>query len=197
MGSFLLALSSWVVPDVFEVLGAKTVAQAGSAVLILLGIGIICYALARNVLWVEFGERIRVRRQSLKQGPGAVRGGPHLGFHQGLQFGLLLGRQCRAGVAGSPPTGHQSQQALLLLGREEPIGPPMLYDDQRPGSASSNWAVRASRAWPAVLPTAWTLPATARYWVVGDPGMSGMMATVVMVLPPASILHRERVAGRD
>jgi hypothetical protein len=58
----LLALSSWLLPDVFAALGSAAVAQAGSAVLALLGIGIISYALARHVLWVEFGERIRVRR---------------------------------------------------------------------------------------------------------------------------------------
>jgi len=62
VGCLLLALSSWLVPDVFEALGSRAIAQAGSAVLALLGIAIIIYGLARHPLWVEFGERIRVRR---------------------------------------------------------------------------------------------------------------------------------------
>jgi hypothetical protein len=49
-------------PDVFETLGSTAAAQAGSTLLALLGIAIISFALARYVLWVEFGERIRVRR---------------------------------------------------------------------------------------------------------------------------------------
>jgi hypothetical protein len=58
----LLGLSSWLLPDVFDALGSTAIGQAGSAVLALLGIGIISYALTWHVLWVEFGERIRVRR---------------------------------------------------------------------------------------------------------------------------------------
>jgi hypothetical protein len=56
----LLALMSWF--NVFDALGSTAVAQVGSAVLTLLGIGIISYALTRHVLWVEFGQQIRVRR---------------------------------------------------------------------------------------------------------------------------------------
>src|SRR5262249_17056511 len=48
--------------NVFDALGSTAIAQVGSAVLAPLGIGIIFYALARHILWVEFGQRIRVRR---------------------------------------------------------------------------------------------------------------------------------------
>jgi len=60
-GSVLLALSSWLLPEVFEAMEATTIAQVGGAVLALLGVGSIGYALTRHFLWVEFGERIRVR----------------------------------------------------------------------------------------------------------------------------------------
>jgi hypothetical protein len=60
-GAFL-GLSSWLWLDVFEALGSTAFALAGSAALALLGVGIICYALVRHVLWVEFGERVHVRR---------------------------------------------------------------------------------------------------------------------------------------
>jgi hypothetical protein len=56
----LLALMSWL--NVFDALGSTAVAQVGSAVLTFLGIGIIFYALVRHVLWVEFGQQIRVGR---------------------------------------------------------------------------------------------------------------------------------------
>jgi hypothetical protein len=56
----LLALLSWL--NVFDALGSTAVALVGSAVLTCLGIGVILYALARHVLWVEFGERLRFRR---------------------------------------------------------------------------------------------------------------------------------------
>jgi hypothetical protein len=56
----LLALTSWL--HVFDALGSTGVAQVGSAVLAFLGVGVIGNALARHVLWVEFGQQIRVRR---------------------------------------------------------------------------------------------------------------------------------------
>jgi hypothetical protein len=55
----LLALLSWL--NVFDALGSRAVAQICSAVLTCLAIGVILYALARHVLWVEFGQQIRVR----------------------------------------------------------------------------------------------------------------------------------------
>jgi len=58
----LLALLSWLLPNVFDAMGSTAVARVGGAALALLGIGIIFYALTRHVLWIEFGERIRVRR---------------------------------------------------------------------------------------------------------------------------------------
>ena len=61
LGGVLVALSSWLLPEVFEEMKATTIAQIGSGVLALLGVGIIGYALVRHVLWVEFGDRIRVR----------------------------------------------------------------------------------------------------------------------------------------
>jgi hypothetical protein len=59
LGVLLALLSSF---NVFDALGSTAIAQVGSAVLALLGLGIIFYALARHVLWVEFDQRIRVRR---------------------------------------------------------------------------------------------------------------------------------------
>lgn len=60
-GCLLFMLSSWLVPDVFDALGSTAIAQAGSALLGLLGIAILIYGLARHPLWVEFGERVRIR----------------------------------------------------------------------------------------------------------------------------------------
>jgi hypothetical protein len=58
----LLALWAWLWPDAFDALGSRAFALGGGAALALLGVGILCFGLARHVLWVEFGEQVRFRR---------------------------------------------------------------------------------------------------------------------------------------
>lgn len=62
LGIALLVLSSWLLADVFDGLGATGIAQVGGAVLAFLGAGIIFSAQYRHVLWVEFGEQILIGR---------------------------------------------------------------------------------------------------------------------------------------
>ncbi len=92
----------------------------------------------------------------------SVQSGSFIGVNQLFQLRLLL--RCPKGVAGDRCTSqcHQLLQTPSLLGKEEAVRAHVPDDHEGIGVFWGSCAARASRASPAVRPTAWLLPDTAR-----------------------------------